>query len=66
MVFHTLRHTTASRLALQGKSLQAIAQILGHSQTKTPERYAHRLPDSARATITALERPSKGGLRAVG
>ena len=66
VVWHTLRHTTASRLALQGKSLQAIAQILGHSQTKTTERYAHLLPESARATISALERPSKGGLRAVG
>lgn len=66
VVWHTLRHTTASRLALQGKSLQAIAQILGHSQTKTTERYAHLLPDTARATISALERTSKGGLRAVG
>lgn len=65
VVWHTLRHTTASRLALQGKSPQAIAQILGHSQTKTTERYAHLLPESARATISALERPHKGGLRAV-
>ena len=49
------RHTAGSRMALEGVSLQRIAQVLGHSQTKTSERYSHLLPESARSSISALD-----------
>ncbi len=66
ILWHTLRHTTGSRMALAGESLQKIAKILGHSQTRTTERYAHLLPDSSRSAIMSLVRAdAKNGLRAV-
>ncbi len=38
---HDLRHTIASWQAAAGTSLQIIGKGLGHTQTKTTERYAH-------------------------
>ena len=38
---HDLRHSAASNLANSGHSLYVIAKVLGHSQTRTTERYAH-------------------------
>ncbi len=38
---HDLRHSAASNLANSGQSLYVIAKVLGHSQTRTTERYAH-------------------------
>ena len=38
---HDLRHTFASICVSQGMSLQMVAKLLGHSQTRTSERYAH-------------------------
>ncbi len=40
IVLHTLRHTTASHLALKGKSLHDIASLLGHKDLKVTRRYA--------------------------
>lgn len=58
------RHTCGSRMALEGVSLQRIAQVLGHSQTKTTERYAHLLPEAARSSISVLnDRRQKQGAR---
>ena len=43
--FHVLRHTYASRLAMNGAGLQVIAAQLGHSGTRMTERhYAHLAP----------------------
>lgn len=40
--FHVLRHSYASRLARSGTSLQIIAKLLGHADTRITERhYAH-------------------------
>jgi integrase len=44
--FHNLRHTTASRLAMQGVPMQIIQQILGHSHVQVTERYSHLQPDA--------------------
>ena len=38
---HDLRHSCASNLVNSGQSLYVVAKVLGHSQTRTTERYAH-------------------------
>jgi len=40
-VFHSLRHTCASYLAMNGASLLEIADVLGHKQIQMTKRYAH-------------------------
>lgn len=39
--FHDLRHTVASRLLNAGYPLKVVKDILGHSDIRTTERYAH-------------------------
>lgn len=36
-----VRHSAASNLVNSGQSLYVVAKVLGHSQTRTTERYAH-------------------------
>jgi len=43
---HDLRHSFASVLAGSGSSLQLIGKLLGHTQLKTTERYAHLTDDA--------------------
>ncbi len=44
--FHILRHTYASKLAMQGVPLGVIAKQLGHADTRMTERhYAHLCPN---------------------
>ncbi|MDB5684880.1 MAG: hypothetical protein JWM75_2578 [Sphingomonas bacterium] len=38
---HDLRHALASHLAMSGHSILLISKVLGHSSTKTTERYSH-------------------------
>jgi integrase len=40
-VFHDLRHTCASYLAMNGASLAEIAEVLGHKTLQMVKRYAH-------------------------
>jgi len=39
--FHSLRHTCASYLAMNGASLLEIADVLGHKQIQMTKRYSH-------------------------
>lgn len=39
--FHDLRHSYASQLVAAGVHLQAVKALLGHTEIKTTERYAH-------------------------
>ncbi len=43
---HDLRHTFASILVNSGVSLQVAGKLLGHSDTRTTERYSHLINDT--------------------
>lgn len=54
VVFHTLRHTFASHLAMRGVDLYTIAQLLGDSLQTTEGVYAKLSPDFKKAAIAKL------------
>lgn len=56
VTFHTLRHTFASWLALQGESLLTIRELLGHKSFAMTQRYAHLIPDEKRRAAVTLEK----------
>lgn len=49
--FHDLRHSCASILIASGCDLFTVSKILGHSTTKTTERYAHMEIERQRAAM---------------
>lgn len=55
---HDLRHSTASFLVNAGRSLYEVQRILGHTQSKTTQRYAHlsqgTLLDASNAVCRAI------------
>ncbi|HMN24953.1 MAG TPA: tyrosine-type recombinase/integrase [Ignavibacteriaceae bacterium] len=53
--FHSLRHSTASNLAIKGVSLYHIAAILGHAETRTTQIYAHLQQDCLFESMSKLE-----------
>jgi integrase len=59
---HDLRHQFASMLVNAGRSLYEVQQILGHSDPKVTERYAHLTPSTlqqaANSVSLRLGRPS--------
>lgn len=52
--FHTLRHTFASWLAIQGTPILAIKELLGHTTLAMTERYAHLIPDMKREAVAGI------------
>jgi integrase len=54
--FHTLRHTFASWLALQGTPILTISQLLGHKSLAMTQRYSHLSPDHKKDAIQSIER----------
>jgi integrase len=52
--FHDLRHTTASYLAAQGRSLLEIADVLGHKTLAMVKRYSHLVVDHKAGVIEAM------------
>ncbi len=53
---HDLRHSAASNLVNSGQSLYVVAKVLGHSQTKTTERYAHLASDTLLNAVNAASK----------
>ena len=54
LVFHSLRHSFASWLALQGTPILTIRELLGHRDIKMTMRYSHLMPDHKREAILQL------------
>lgn len=52
--FHDLRHTAASYLAMNGASLPALAEILGHKSYEMVKRYAHLTDSHVTAEIKKM------------
>jgi len=53
--FHDLRHTAASHLAMRGRPLKEIQEVLGHKSFSMTLRYAHLSPLHLRTAVGALE-----------
>ncbi len=54
VTFHTLRHTFASWLAIQGTPILAIKELLGHKSLAMTERYSHLIPDMKREAVAGI------------
>lgn len=54
--FHSLRHTFASWLAIEGTPLYTIAKLMGHKSISMSERYSHLSPDYKKDIVIGLER----------
>lgn len=69
VTLHTLRHTFASKLVREGVSLYDVSVLLGHSDSKMTQRYAHLAPSQASSrAVKVLDRlgssPYSGGIAA--
>ncbi|MFN0116882.1 MAG: tyrosine-type recombinase/integrase [Elusimicrobiota bacterium] len=62
---HDLRHTFASYLAMKGVDLYTISQLLGHSDIKMTQRYAHLSPNHKMLAINMLNFSEKIGGQSV-
>lgn len=51
---HDLRHTFASFLIKQGVPLYHVSQLLGHSDTRITQRYAHLAPENLHDCLNVL------------
>lgn len=54
VVFHTLRHTFASWLALQGTDIYRIKTLMRHKTIEMTMRYSHLLPDAGRNAVNTI------------
>ena len=51
---HTLRHTFASRLVVNGVDLPTVMKLMGHSDIQTTMIYAHLTPDHLADAVEKL------------
>ena len=52
---HDLRHTSASVLLSAGHSLAEVGGVLGHTQSRTTERYAHLFDENMHRSAATLD-----------
>jgi site-specific recombinase XerD len=58
--FHSCRHTFASHLVQKGVSLYIVSKLLGHSDVKTTEIYAHLSPQTFQDVVRLLDEKEMG------
>jgi len=54
VTFHTLRHSFASWLVMEGISLYEVKELLGHASLAMTERYSHLSPDRNRKAADTM------------
>jgi integrase len=54
LLFHTLRHSCASYLAMNGASLAEIAEVLGHKTLSMVKRYAHLSENHTAKVVSSM------------
>ncbi|MCB2184024.1 MAG: tyrosine-type recombinase/integrase [Desulfobulbaceae bacterium] len=54
VVFHSLRHTFCSWLAIQGTPLYTIKELARHKTITQTERYSHLIPDHKQDAVKAM------------
>ena len=59
-VFHSLRHTHASRLLEAGTDIYHVKTLLGHRNITTTERYLHVRADNLKSAIKRMEQMKTG------
>ena len=55
VVFHTLRHTYASRLVESGVDLYTVKELMGHGVIQMTERYSHLSEDTLKKAVRTME-----------
>ena len=61
VVFHTLRHTYCSWLAMAGVPLYVIGEMVGHSSPQMTKRYSHLCPDKKHQTVNLIDQMFSAG-----
>lgn len=56
VTFHTMRHSCASWMVMQGISLYLVQKVLGHSTIQVTERYSHLAPDQLPLAANAINK----------
>lgn len=49
--FHTLRHTCASLLVMEGTPIHTVKEMLRHSRIEVPQNYSHLAPEKFKNQI---------------
>ena len=55
VIFHTTRHTFASWLVQRSVPLYTVAKLMGHSDIRMTQRYAHLAPDNEKGAAMLLQ-----------
>ena len=59
VVFHSLRHTFASWLAMAGVDIYRIKSLMRHKTLEMTMRYAHLIPDATQDAVNQLAPPTR-------
>lgn len=55
VVFHTLRHTFCSWMAIRGVPLYTIGELAGHATMEMTKRYSHLCPDAKKTALNEVD-----------